>query len=109
MTMHNRIPERTATAAQLADETARIERAQAGKELPRTPHALAEQGALLVNCGVCWQRPGRPCTRFYPPGNHLGRYMRAERRGLITRAELAGVVAGLDVVADHVIIPDVTA
>jgi hypothetical protein len=106
--MHDRIPERTATAAELADETARIERARTGQQLPRTLHALCQQGARLVPCGQCWQRPGRPCTRYYPPGDHLARYLRAERRGLITRAELAGVIVGLDVIAAHVIIPDVT-
>ena len=58
-----------------------------------------------VNCGQCWQRPGRPCTVSGAPGDHLARYDRAERRGLITRAELAAVVAGLDVIAAHVIIP----
>jgi hypothetical protein len=63
--MQDRIPERTATAAQLADETAR---------------ALAVQAARLVPCGVCWQQPGKPCTRYYPPGDHLARYQRTERR-----------------------------
>ncbi len=59
-----------------------------------------------VNCGQCWQRPGRPCTVSGPPGDHLARYQRAERRGLITRGELAAAVAGLDVIAGHVIILD---
>jgi hypothetical protein len=76
---------------------------------PRDLRAITEQGALLVNCGICWQRPGQPCNRFYPPGSHLARFQRAERRGLISRAELASVVAGLDVIAPAVIIPDVRA
>jgi hypothetical protein len=99
-------PERTVTAAELADHAARAERALAGRQLPRTIHALREQGARLVQCPVCWQRPGLRCTRFYPPGDHLGRYQRAERQGLITRAELGSVVAALEVIAAHVIIRD---
>lgn len=104
--MNNRMPERTATAAELADETARIQRALTGQQLPRTLHALVEQGARLVHCGQCWQRPGEPCTISGAPGYHLARWQRAERRGLITRAELARVVAGLEVIAPHVIIRD---
>ena len=99
-------PERTVTAAELADHAARAERALAGRQLPRTIQALREQGARLVQCPVCWQRPGLRCTRFYPPGDHLGRYQRAERQGLITRAELGSVVAALEVIAAHVIIRD---
>jgi len=58
----------------------------------------------LAHCGQCWQRPGRPCTISGPPGDHLARWQRAERRGLITRAELDAAVAELDVIAPHVII-----
>jgi hypothetical protein len=58
----------------------------------------------LANCPQCWRRPGRPCTVSGPPGDHLARYQRAERRGLITRDELASVVVGLEVDAAHVII-----
>jgi hypothetical protein len=75
-----------------------------------TPRGLLEicAAARLANCPQCWQRPGPPCTVSGTPGDHLARYQRAERRGLITRAELVGVaavVAGLDVIAAHVIIP----
>jgi hypothetical protein len=62
--------------------------------------------ARMANCPLCWQRPGRPCTISGPPGDHLARWQRAERRGLITRADLAAVVAGLEVIAPHVIIRD---
>lgn len=93
--MSSTIPQhQTATAEELTDEAA------------RTLHALAEQGARLVPCGQCWQQPGRPCTVSGTAGDHLARYQRAERRGLITRAELARVVADLDVIAPHVIIRD---
>jgi hypothetical protein len=85
----------------------RMERALTGQQRPRTLHALCQQGARLVNCGECWQRPGRPCTVSGPDGYHLGRFMRAERRGLITRAELARVVSGFVVIGSHVIVLDV--
>jgi hypothetical protein len=61
-------------------------------------------GVRLAHCGQCWQRPGRPCTITGLPGDHLARWQRAERRGLITRAELAAAAAGLDVIAPHVIV-----
>jgi hypothetical protein len=60
----------------------------------------------LANCPQCWQTPGRPCTFTRPSGDHLARYQRAERRGLIGREDLAAVVAGLEVIAAHVIIRD---
>ena len=60
----------------------------------------------LANCPHCWQRPGRPCTVTGSPGDHLARWQRAERRGLIGREDLAAVVAGLGVTAGHVIIRD---
>ena len=110
MTMQHTIPQppegQPPAAAQRADEAARIERALTGQHLPRTMHALAEQGARLVHCGQCWQRPGRPCTVSGPAGDHLARYMRAERKGLITRTELAGVVRQLGAIAAHVIVLD---
>ena len=60
----------------------------------------------LANCPQCWQRPGRPCTVTGPAGDHLARWQRAERRGLIGREDLAAVVASLEVIAAHVIIRD---
>ena len=67
----------------------------------RSPHEISED-ARHASCGQCWQQPGPPCTAS---GDHLARYLRAERRGLITREDLAAVLAGLDVIAAHVIIP----
>ena len=58
----------------------------------------------LAYCPQCWQRPGHPCTVSGPPGDHLGRWQRAERRGLISREDLAAVVAGLEVIAGHEIV-----
>jgi hypothetical protein len=71
-----------------------------------TVRTLAEISgdARQANCPQCWQRPGVPCTVSGPPGDHLARYQRAERRGVIGREDLAAVVAGLEVVAAHVII-----
>jgi hypothetical protein len=100
--------ERTVTTAELAGESARIERARTGQQLPRTLHALAMQGARLLVCPQCWQRQCLPCSVSGPPADHLARHMEAERRGLITRAELAGIVGQLDVIAPHVLVLDVT-
>jgi hypothetical protein len=58
----------------------------------------------LANCPQCWQRPGKACTITGVPGDHLARWQRAERRGLISRDHLAAVVAGLEVIAAHVIV-----
>jgi hypothetical protein len=62
------------------------------------------EAVRLANCPQCWQRPGRPCTVSGPPGDHLARWQRAERRGLITREDLAAVVARLEVIAAYIII-----
>jgi hypothetical protein len=70
------------------------------------PQAAAAERVRLANCAHCWQRPGRPCTITGVPGDHLARWQRAERRGLIGREDLAAVVAGLEVIAGHVLIRD---
>jgi hypothetical protein len=58
-----------------------------------------------ANCPQCRHRPGRPCAVTGRAGDHLARWQRAERRGLIGREDLAAVVAGLEVIAAaHVII-----
>jgi hypothetical protein len=58
------------------------------------------QAARSVTC-PCHARPGRPCT---PAGDHLARYLYAEQTGAITRQSLTQVIAGLDVIAPHVLI-----
>jgi hypothetical protein len=65
------------------------------------------ESALLVHCPHCWAPPGAPCTIGGVPGQHLARYQRAERRGALTRQALADVVGCLDVIASHVLVPDV--
>lgn len=59
--------------------------------------------ARMCNCPQCWSRPGVPCT---PWGEHLARYQRAERRGLLSRDVLAAVVTPLEVVAPYVTVPE---
>jgi hypothetical protein len=99
--------ERTATSAELADESARIQQALTGRRPPRTLHALAMQGARLLVCAQCWQRRCLPCTISGPAGDHLARHQEAERRGLITRVELARIIRPLEVIAGHVLVLDV--
>jgi hypothetical protein len=48
-----------------------------------------------ANCGECWQVPGKPCTRN-PEGDHVARFGRAMRRGLISGPELIAVLGALD-------------
>jgi len=56
--------------------------------------------ARSVEC-PCRAERGVPCG---PTGDHLARYLRAEQRGAITRDSLKEVIAGLDVIAPHVVI-----
>jgi hypothetical protein len=58
----------------------------------RPLHEICE-AARLVNCGECWQVPGKPCT---PEGDHVARFGRALRRGLVTGPELIAVLQALD-------------
>ena len=74
-------------------------------DTPRVTVAVTDL-VRLANCPQCWQRPGRPCTVAGVPGDHLARWQRAERRGLIAREDLAAAVAGLEVLAAHVTIRD---
>jgi hypothetical protein len=74
--------------------------------------------ARMVDCGQCWVPPGGPCCLILGmrdgtewPADHLARYQRAERRGLISRQELAAVMAGLlvpsaGVAAGHVMVQE---
>jgi hypothetical protein len=57
-------------------------------------------GARTGGCD-CGARPGQACT---PEGDHLGRYMAAEKAGQIGRAELGRAIEGLDVIAPQVIV-----
>jgi hypothetical protein len=57
----------------------------------------------LIRCDLCWAPPGEACQRK-PAGDHLARYTAAVKLGLLSRGELAAVVGGLVVIADHVVI-----
>jgi len=61
-------------------------------------------GARRANCGECWQVPGTPCT---PEGDHVARFGRAMRRGLISGADLIAVLQGLDAFTNSTIVRDV--
>ena len=60
---------------------------------PPTARSLAEicAAARQANCGECWQVPGVPCTTD-PQGDHIARFGRAARRGLISGTELVAVL-----------------
>ena len=58
------------------------------------------QAARSVTC-PCQAQHGQPCS---PAGDHLARYLHAEQSGAITRQSLTQVIAGLDVIAPHVLI-----
>ena len=82
-----------------------IPQTPAPAETARAPHEISE-AARQANCGYCWQRPGRPCTGTGVPGDHLARWLRAERKGLVSRAELDAVIARLDVIEARALIYD---
>jgi hypothetical protein len=63
-----------------------------GAPAARSPHETCE-AARRVNCGECWQVPGKSCT---PEGDHVARFGRALRRGLITGPDLIAVLQALD-------------
>ena len=69
----------------------------------RSRHEICEL-ARLVNCGECWQVPGKPCT---PEGDHVARFGRALRRGLVTSPELIAVLQALDAFTNTTIVCDV--
>jgi len=69
----------------------------------RSRHEICEL-ARLVNCGECWQVPGKPCT---PEGDHVARFGRAMRRGLVTGPELIVVLQTLDAFTNTTIVCDV--
>ena len=65
------------------------------------PNTIAP--ARRIRCDLCWAPPGEQCQRS-PAGDHLARYIEAVRLGLLSRSELAAVVGGLTVIAEHVVI-----
>lgn len=65
------------------------------RQTARPLHEIC-RAARQANCGECWQKPGKPCTQD-PEGDHVARFGRAARRGLITGPELVAVLADFDV------------
>jgi hypothetical protein len=59
--------------------------------------------ALMVSRGFCWAAPGAPCG---DDGQHLARYLRASRRGLIGREALGALCEPLPHVSAGQVIPD---
>jgi hypothetical protein len=62
--------------------------------LARSLHEICEL-VRQANCGECWQVPGKPCTAN-PEGDHVARFGRAMRRGLISGPDLIAVLGTLD-------------
>ncbi len=60
--------------------------------LARSRHEICEL-VRQANCGECWQVPGKPCS---PKGDHVARFGRAMRRGLISGPDLIAVLQSLD-------------
>jgi len=59
---------------------------------PARPLPEICQAARQANCGECWQVPGKPCT---PERDHVARFGRAMRRGLISGPDLLAVLGTL--------------
>ena len=63
--------------------------------------------ALTVSCGFCWARPGTACGDHGDHGQHLARYLRAYRRGLIGRDALAVICQDLPQVSAGQVVAEV--
>ncbi len=61
------------------------------------------RAARRVNCGECWQVPGKPCTA---EGDHVARFGRAMRRGLISGPDLLAVLGTLNAFTTATVICD---
>jgi hypothetical protein len=69
-------------------------------------HEICE-AARRVNCGECWQVPGKPCTAD-PDGYHVARLGRTMRRGLISGPDLIAVLQALVEFTSATVVYDVT-
>jgi hypothetical protein len=70
----------------------------------RSLHEICEL-VRQANCGECWQVPGKPCTAD-PEGDHVARFGRAMRRGLISGPDLLAVLGTLDAFTTATVICD---
>jgi hypothetical protein len=72
----------------------------------RSLHELCEAAALL-QCEQCGAAAGTPCSRgLAGPGQHVARFAEARRRGLLTEAEMADLLEGLDAFTNATIVRD---
>jgi hypothetical protein len=71
---------------------------------PADPSPAQLLRAML--CTLCGAPPGRQCTVVGPPGDHLARFVTALDVGLLAREDLAAIIGGLTVIADHVVIQE---
>ena len=92
----------TPTAAHRAPNPSGGRAAAGAGEVTETGPAGEQPAAVwAVGCD-CAAPAGTPCS---PAGDHLARYLRAERAGALTRQTLHHVIESLDVIAAHVLIP----
>ena len=96
--MTDTIPHRPRAAA---GHTGGLPRPLTGCHRVRPPAEL-QLAVRHATCGHCWASPGRPCEGT--EGHHLARFARARRRGLLTEAEFASVLADLGVFTDATVI-----
>jgi len=61
--------------------------------------------ALRVPCGFCWAPPGTACAR---EGQHLARYLRAYRKGLISRELMTSACLMLPAASAGQLVTEVT-
>lgn len=62
-------------------------------------------GVRQATCPLCWARPGEPCQRYYPPADHLGRWLAALDAGHVAEGHLAEVVSRLTVITRRTLVP----
>jgi hypothetical protein len=60
--------------------------------------------ALMISCGFCWAGPRTACSGG---GQHLARYLKAYRRGLLSRDELTAICADLPHVSAGLVVAEV--
>lgn len=66
-----------------------------------TPEAQEHARSPRTTACACGAQTGVPCS---PSGDHLARYLAAERAGMFSKQALKNVIAQLDVIAPHVLI-----
>lgn len=62
-------------------------------------------GVRHAACPLCWARPGEPCQRYYPPADHLARWLAAFDAGYVAQAHLTEIIGRLTVITRQVLVP----